>query len=64
MNISANTILAPFYFIFKKIFKILFREREGEREGEKDQCVVASQEPPSGDLAHNPSMCPDGVSNQ
>ena len=58
MNISANTILAPFYFIFKKIFKIIFREREGEREGEKDQCVVASGAPPTGDLARNPRMCP------
>ena len=49
-------------------FKILlvFRERgrEGEREGEKHQCVVASHTPPTGDLAHNPGMCPDWESNQ
>ena len=44
----------------------MFREkgREGEREEEKHQCVVASHEPPAGDLAHNPGMCPDWESNQ
>ena len=36
---------------------------EGEREGEKHQCVVASHTPPTGDLAHNPGMCPDWESN-
>ena len=42
--------------------KILFLERgwEGERKGEKHQCVVASRIPPTGYLAHNPGMCPDG----
>ena len=36
------------------------RGREGERQGgrEKHQCVVASQAPPTGDLDHNPGMCP------
>ena len=33
--------------------------REGEREGEKHQGVVACHAPPTGDLAHNPGMCPD-----
>ena len=37
---------------------------EGEREGEKDQCVVASQGPPTGDLACNPGMCSDWELNQ
>ena len=37
---------------------------EGEREGEKHQCVVASHVAPSGDLAHNPGMCPDWELNQ
>ena len=37
--------------------------REGEREGEKHQCVIASHMPLTGDLAHNPGMCPDWVSN-
>ena len=46
------------WFIFKE------RGREVEREGEKHQCVVASCMSPSGDLAHNPGMCPDWESNQ
>ena len=33
-------------------------ERGGEREGEK-YGLAACQEPPTGDLAHNPDMCPD-----
>ena len=43
----------------------MFRERrrEGEREGETHQCMDASCEPPSGDLAYNPGMCPDWESN-
>ena len=47
---------------FKKIlFIYLFwiEGREGERKGEKHQCVVASQAPPTGDLAHSPGMCSD-----
>ena len=43
--------------------KILFIFRERGREGEKHQCVVASHVPPTGDLAHNPGMCPDWESN-
>ena len=38
--------------------------REREREEEKHQYVVASHTPPTGDLAHNPGMCPDWESNQ
>ena len=58
-----------FYFlnnIFKDFVYLFFRERgkEGEREGEKHQCVVASHAPPTGDLAHNPGMCPDWESNR
>ena len=43
----------------------MFRERgrEGGRKGEKYQCVVTSLEPPTGDLACNPGMCPDWESN-
>ena len=50
---------------FKKDFIYLFLERgrEGEREAEKHQCVVASRVPSTGDLARNPSMCPDWESN-
>ena len=47
---------------FKKDFTYLLLERgegrEKEREREKHQCVVASCAPPTGDLAHNPGMCP------
>ena len=51
-------------FYLKYIYIYLFLERgEGrEKEGEK-QCVVASCLPPTGDLAHNPGMCPDWESN-
>ena len=52
---------------FLKVFIYLFfREggREKEREREKHQCVVASHMAPTGDLAHNPGICPDGESNQ
>ena len=45
-------ILRFYLFIFRE------RGREGERKGEKNQCVVASHAPHTGDLAHNPGMCP------
>ena len=55
-------------YLFLKIFKIIFIfrwwGREGEREGEKHQRMVASRAPPTGDLAHNPGMCPDWEWNQ
>ena len=38
---------------------ILEKGREGETEGKKHQCVVASCMAHTGDLAHNPGMCPD-----
>ena len=47
-----------YFFIFRE------RGREGEREAGKHQCVVASHTPPTGDLAHNPSICPDWELNQ
>ena len=48
----------------KRFYLFIFREGEGrETEGEKQQCVVASQAPPTGDLARNPGMCPDWESN-
>ena len=43
---------------------LLLDREEGDREGEKHQCVVASHAPPTGDLAHNPGLCPDWESNQ
>ena len=46
------------------IYLFLERGREGEREGEKHQCVVVFQAPATGDLAHNPGICPDWELNQ
>ena len=45
------------------LFIYFYRGREGEREAEKPQCVVAFHVSPTGDLAHNPGMCPDWESN-
>ena len=57
-NKNQNTILFKILFIFR------YMGREGEREAEKHQCVVASREPPTGDLACNPGLCPDWESNR
>ena len=59
----------PIYFTqiwFFKLFYFIFTKsgKEGEREGDKHQCVVASHVPPTGDLAHNPGMCPDQESTR
>ena len=35
-----------------------------EEEREKHQCMAASHGTPTGDLAHNPGMCPDQESNR
>ena len=51
----------------KRFYLFIFRQkgREGERKGEKHQWVVASHVPsPTGDLAHNPGVCPGWESNQ
>ena len=50
-------------FFKKDLFIFKRGEGEGEREGEKHHCVVASCVHPTGDLAHNPGMCPDWESN-
>ena len=43
----------------------LFLEREEGREKEKERNqLVASCTTPTGDLAQNPRMCPDGEQNQ
>ena len=51
-------------FFLKKIL-YLFSEREEDREKERETNI--NQSPlrwgPSGDLAHNPGMCPDWESN-
>ena len=62
-NICLNWV-AFLSFIFKDFYLFLERGRERERGGDKQQCAVASHTPPTGDLAHNPGMCPDWESNQ
>ena len=54
--------LKKLLFIFLRFH--LFLEREEGREGEKHQCVVASHEPPTGDLVCNPGICPDWELNR
>ena len=49
---------------FLRFYLCFLERREGERMGEKHQCMVASYMPPSGDLPHNPGMCPDWEPNQ
>ena len=43
----------PYLSFFLRFYLFIYRERgrEGEREGEKQQCVVASHTPQTGDLA-------------
>ena len=54
------------FIIFNDFYLFIFREggREGEREEERHQCVVATHVAPTGELAHNPGMCPDWESNR
>ena len=58
MILKKNFFLHFIYLFFRE------RGREEERERKKHQCVVASHTSPTGDLAHNPGMCPDWESNQ
>ena len=59
------------YYFFKKDFLYLFLQRGEGKEKERERKInvrekyrsVASCTPPPGDLARNPSMCPDGESN-
>ena len=50
---------------FLKDFTYLFLERRKgrEKDREKHRYLVASHVPPTGDVAHNPGMCPDWKSN-
>ena len=50
-----------FLFLFLRfhLFIYFFRAGKGRRKVEKHQCVVASCMSPTGELAHNPGMCPD-----
>ena len=45
------------------ILLTLQREGKGEREGEIYQSDASHTPPPTGDLAHNPGMCPDWEPN-
>ena len=50
---------------FLKSFFILFLERgRGEKERERNISMWLPLVPPTGDLAHNPGMCPDWELNQ
>ena len=55
-----------FPIILKRFYLSIFRQRrrEEEREGKKYRCVVASCAPATGDLAHNPGMCPNWELNR
>ena len=59
LKLNVKTFIFLLYFILKISFISRERGREGEREGEKHPRVVASWAPTTGDLAHNPGMCPD-----
>ena len=62
-HLALSNIYKLWYFTFFLRFYLFLEKGEG-KEGEKCQCVVASRAPPTGDLAHNPGMCPDWESNR
>ena len=70
--ISLLSNLISYFSFFKKHFIYLLLQRGGGREKERERNsnvwkihpLVASHTPPTGDLAHNPGMCPDWESNQ
>ena len=66
LSISCWFSLLAFFFFKDFIYVFLDRGagREVESEGKKHQCVVASYVPFTGDLAHNPGICPDWELNQ
>ena len=63
-----------FIYSFQRFYLFIFRERGGEgREKERERnisvrlpltCPSLGTWPPTGDLAHNPGMCPDWEWNQ
>ena len=55
-----------FFSLFLIFYLFIFRERgkEGKRKEDKHHCVVVCHTPSTGDLAHNPGMCPGWESNQ
>ena len=63
-EIDSNTVIVWFFSFLKNvIYSFLKRRERREKEEEKHKCVVASQAPPTGDLARNPGMCPEWASN-
>ena len=52
-------------FLFLRFYLFIFRKRgrEGEKEREIALCGCLLCAPPTGDLAHNPGMCPNWESN-
>ena len=52
-----------FFFLILFIFRGMAREGERERNNNVQEIyrLVASHVPPTGDLACNPGMCPDGI---
>ena len=58
LKVGISVIFFFYYYLF------LDRREGREKEREKHQCVVASHTPPTGDLAHNPGVCPDWELNQ
>ena len=64
-NPNLESLLLPSTFFFLRFYLFCFQtDGKGGTEGEKQQCVVASRAPPTGDLAHNPGTCPDWKLNQ
>ena len=55
-----------FYFFKDFIYLFIFREGKGGRKRgrQTSMCGCLSLEPSTGDLAHNPVMCPDWELNQ
>ena len=64
IKILVQTLPVFHYFLRFYLFTFRKRRREWENEGEKHQCVVASHVPPTGDLVHNPGMCPNWELNR
>ena len=52
------------FLFFKRFYLFIFRGEGREIGRETSMCGCLSHAPPSGDLAHNPGMCPDWELNQ
>ena len=63
--VSTSIIIAVnlYYFLFKRFCLLIFKERGRERERETSMCGCLSYTC-TGDLAHNPGLCPDRELNQ